>query len=127
MAYSGYRDLVQLLYWRACLRINSPTHPRLDPLNTATVTKSSFGIWLRKFFLVWSTTASDLTLERLLFFIIYMVLARVFDESPAVVHISIVASNPSKNLVVPDLRQNLGQAKGSGSSKLGASRNPSNS
>ena len=32
LAYPGYRDLVKLLHWRACLRVDTTTHPRLDPL-----------------------------------------------------------------------------------------------
>lgn len=32
LAYPDYRNLVKLLHWRACLRVDTTTHPRLDPL-----------------------------------------------------------------------------------------------
>lgn len=46
LAYYGFRDLVKLLYWRACLRADTSTHLGPDPLNTAATMKSRCGVWL---------------------------------------------------------------------------------
>lgn len=32
LAYAGCRDLVKLLHWRPCLRVDTTTRPRIDPL-----------------------------------------------------------------------------------------------
>lgn len=97
LAYYGFRDLVKLLYWRACLRVDTPTHPGLAPLNGAAITKSSFGIWLGEFVCVWSTTALDRTLEGcLLFFAKHTALSGVFDGFAAAIHTFLVASESFK-------------------------------
>lgn len=46
LAYPDSRNLVKLLHWRACLRVDTTTHPRLDPLMLRLPRKAAFGIWL---------------------------------------------------------------------------------
>lgn len=105
LAYRDYRNLVKLLHWRACLRVDTTTHPRLDSLMLRLQRKAAFGIWLHEFVYIRSTTALHLDLECRLFILIY---TGAPSGSPGicsnhfVVHTFLVAPNPSKCLLTPD-------------------------
>lgn len=49
LAYPHYRNLVKLLHWRACIRVDTTTHPSLGPLMLRMPWRAAFGMWLDEF------------------------------------------------------------------------------